>query len=661
MNLLRALAAVTFLVPALSLLSFGPVHGQGIPAGSQASAYAKQLELHGVSIQATSGVDDEYLYIAAMVYEHMTSRSVPYDLRELHRQSGFRILLLTEDEKFGDLPDYPDDDDELEQAGGLGGSIGEFYIGVRVGSPHTLVHELGHGIYHSAIQFQETGGARDEEGWYEERVESELGLGLDEAVEKYGEEEIHEVLLAPAGTFSADLAVAWRNAVANGLWEDEYAGSEPNEYWAEGVAFWFRAYETDADDPRAYLAERDPMLHALCATIFPDTNWTPADAKTSGDAGVHFSDDSEARWQLGDPVRFDDVFSALDRDGNGELNPFEAAEAMLMIGAEADQDSDGVLAQSEWRSFFEERLRGDVEERIEVFEQFDFDGDGRLMLDQMPGELRAYASAADENGDGVLTLEELLAADLPDDGSFMLEGEVDDFLSEVDHDGDGSFELNDLPEPQRTEYTEDFREMDLDQDGFVTREELLELFRFEMEGAQFAVEGNVAVMTGVIGASTPGRVLELLLMHPNVDTIVMENVPGSMDDESNLRAAMMVYRAGLATHVPSGGEVASGGTDFFLAGKVRTAAPDALFGVHSWSGIEGDGADVPRDDPEHQKYLDFYRSVSIPAQFYWYTLEAAPADDIHWMTSSELVRYQVLTSKVPGESGEREYRGVDDD
>ncbi|MFT7670945.1 MAG: hypothetical protein ACI8X5_003658 [Planctomycetota bacterium] len=55
----------------------------------------------------------------------MTSRAEPYDMRALHRESGFRILLITPDERFTDLAEYPGEDKELNQAGGLGGCIGD--------------------------------------------------------------------------------------------------------------------------------------------------------------------------------------------------------------------------------------------------------------------------------------------------------------------------------------------------------------------------------------------------------------------------------------------------------------------------------------------------------------------------------------------------------
>ncbi|ANM32401.1 hypothetical protein ABI59_20840 [Acidobacteria bacterium Mor1] len=165
----------------------------------------------------------------------------------------------------------------------------------------------------------------------------------------------------------------------------------------------------------------------------------------------------------------------------------------------------------------------------------------------------------------------------------------------------------------------------------------------ELAGATFEVDGTLAEMTGVIGASTPGRVLELALEHPAVETIVMRTVPGSMDDESMLRAAAMVRRLGYDTHIPGDGEVASGGTDFFLAGVRRTVGTGARLGVHSWAGLDEEGADLPRDHPEHAKYLAYYRSVGIPDRFYWFTLEAAPADGIHWMTSEEIAEYGVLS------------------
>ena len=35
--------------------------------------------------------------------------------------------------------------------------------------------------------------------------------------------------------------------------------------------------------------------------------------------------------------------------------------------------------------------------------------------------------------------------------------------------------------------------------------------------------------------------------------------------------------------------------------------------------------------------------MGIAEDFYWFTLNAADADDIHWMTRTEMKRYKMLT------------------
>ena len=162
--------------------------------------------------------------------------------------------------------------------------------------------------------------------------------------------------------------------------------------------------------------------------------------------------------------------------------------------------------------------------------------------------------------------------------------------------------------------------------------------------ASFTVSGNQAIMSGAIDGSTPDEVQRLIDEHPEVTTIVMQNVEGSVNDEANLVAARLVRQHGLHTHVPADGEIAAGGVDFFLAGVERTAVSGAKLGVHSWATGDGTTGDqVPRDDPQHKLYLDYYAEMGIPADFYWFTLQAAPAEDIYFMTEAELVQYQMVT------------------
>lgn len=547
--------------------------------------YAIRREVHGIEIKATAGVDPGYVDLAEAVYLQMTAKQEPHDLRAMCAASGFKILLLTEGERFLDLPEYEGQGREIEYAGGLGGQIGEFFIGVRVGSPHVLVHELGHGLYHSGIQFAETGGATDEEAWYESRTQAVYDLDFESALEGYGEGKVHEVLLAEEGTFSAKLAAAWKNAHEAGIWRGTYAGSEPNEYWAEGVTMWFRAYSEVEGDTRAMLREKDRPLFELCASLFPDDAWSPEAALRALDLDIVFED--------GDASESADSLQAflglLDRNGDGKIGRYEGAEAMLWLTSEVDADGDDALDADE--------------------------------LEGLLGEV-----------------------DRPMNPRAELEAELREFLAEFDRDGDGALVSDELPDE---DMEAEFRHLDANGDGRVTEAELLALVEEEMQEASFEVAGTDARMSGVIGPSTPGRVLELVLEHPQVRRIVLDDVPGSMDDPSNLRAARMIHRLGIATHVHQRSEIASGGVDFFLAGTTRTIEKGARIGVHSWAGGGAtgrlEGSALPKDHPEHELFLSFYADIDVDEAFYWYTLEAAPADDIHWMTDEELTQYKLRT------------------
>jgi len=348
------------------------------------------------------------------------------------------------------------------------------------------------------------------------------------------------------------------------------------------------------------------------------------------------------------------LWEYLDRDGDGLVGPYEGAEAFLLLSQEADLDGDGSLGLEELSAQLARAHEDELAERRDFFEELDEDGDGELVLDELPDELAPWVGPADADGDGAIALDELLAADL-DDMRAMLEAEIAGFFDEADDDGDGSFSLADLPRRDRADFEQDFLRLDANSDGVLSLEELLALVEDELAGARFEVQGELALMNGVIGASTPGRVLELLLEHPRVHTLVLEEVPGSMDDEANLRAARYVRAHGLRTLVRADSEVSSGGVDFFLAGAVREVELGALLGVHSWGGPGGEGDQVPEDDPEHQLYLDFYEEMGTPAAFYWYTLRAASAHDIHWMTEEEIELYGVRTGSAaePGSGGER--------
>jgi hypothetical protein len=172
------------------------------------------------------------------------------------------------------------------------------------------------------------------------------------------------------------------------------------------------------------------------------------------------------------------------------------------------------------------------------------------------------------------------------------------------------------------------------------------------EAATFEVEGDSAFMYGVIDHTTPEVVQDLIDENPEVTRIVMVDVPGSDDDPANLAASRLVREHGMTTVVPSNGVIASGGVDFFTAGAHRIVEPCGKLGVHSWDEDGPDGGiilgnEVPRDHESHTMFLEFYREMGIPEDFYWFTLSAAPPQRIHWMSDEEILVYQLVTEAAP--------------
>jgi len=344
----------------------------------------------------------------------------------------------------------------------------------------------------------------------------------------------------------------------------------------------------------------------------------------------------------------DSLFDLLDLEGDGALGRYEAMAEWLKLVEEADLNDDGKVTRQELQKFQRERQSDQNEEYRDLLEEFDENEDRRLSVKELPEEFRGAARRADSDRDGFITAVEFGTVHItPRD---LMRGEVESMLEEVDQNGDGKISKDEVPR----EHLEDFYEADTSKNGEVTFDELLDWFAQEEASAQFSIKNDVANMTGVIDGTTPARVLELAIENPQVRMVVLQDVPGSIDDDACLFAGSLLRNFGFKTHVPSGGTIASGGVDFFLAGAERTVEAGSRIGVHSWGGPDGEGRDLPRDDEAHTMYLDFYREMGIPSDFYWFTLGAASEDDIHWMTQKELNRFRCTTKPAPKMGGQRD-------
>ncbi|KIC40015.1 alpha/beta hydrolase [Ruegeria sp. ANG-R] len=163
----------------------------------------------------------------------------------------------------------------------------------------------------------------------------------------------------------------------------------------------------------------------------------------------------------------------------------------------------------------------------------------------------------------------------------------------------------------------------------------------------FTAEGDQIVASGTIDHTTLSAFEEVMDENPGIKTLVLQNIEGSVDDDSNVVFSRVVREEGFDTVVPSDGLVASGGTDLFLAGNRRVLEPGACVGVHSWGGGGFVAAELPEGHPEHDRYLDYFEDIGVDPAFYWFTLEAASENEMHWMTSSEANRFDITTRAAP--------------
>jgi Ca2+-binding EF-hand superfamily protein len=341
------------------------------------------------------------------------------------------------------------------------------------------------------------------------------------------------------------------------------------------------------------------------------------------------------------------LLELLDLDRDGVVRPMEAADAIERLTA--DQRRSGLILNN--LNQLMKRIDQEMLDELQTWhEGLDLDGDGHVTLSEIDEEFGPLAATLDVDGDTRLSIDELSAIeDHPIDIFIRMEIEL-----EFKTYGAGDALIIEHVAASDAQFADMLADGDRNHDGRVTREELADIYREYDLPLAFDIDGTRAIAAGTIDISTPGRVMELIFNHPDVDTLVLQECLGSVDDDSNMLACQIIRHHGFTTIVPADGEVASGGVDLFLSGAKRLAEPGARFGVHSWGGVGESGVDMPRDHESHEMYLEFCRDMGIPKAFYWFTLEAADPDDIHWMTRKELDRFNCVTEWVQSPNDDQE-------
>lgn len=243
--------------PLLLFLSAGWAFGQTVstPVPEEvrktfalAEFYQKHLDARGLPIVSSGKVRDEALREAAWILDRVLEGRD--DIRKALAANKVRLVVMAVDEYTTDVPEHakltPKDYWD-RRARGLGPSpdapavsCGEENLlgfpGDHYAAENILIHEFAHAIH-------------------------QMGLNTVDP------------------TFDDRLRQAFGRAKGLGLWAKAYAGTNPAEYWAEGVQSWFgNNRENDAShnavNTRAELEAYDPGLAALCREVFGERAWT---------------------------------------------------------------------------------------------------------------------------------------------------------------------------------------------------------------------------------------------------------------------------------------------------------------------------------------------------------------------------------------------------
>ncbi|MCV2401877.1 alpha/beta hydrolase [Marinomonas sp. C2222] len=160
----------------------------------------------------------------------------------------------------------------------------------------------------------------------------------------------------------------------------------------------------------------------------------------------------------------------------------------------------------------------------------------------------------------------------------------------------------------------------------------------------FEVNENTAYLSGVLGDGLVEQLSALVRENPNITELVLVNVPGATNQQAVIDGARLIRRLGLNTRIATTGYVLSGGVDLFLGGVERRIGAGAGVGIHAWT----DGTQIKIDniadtDPVHGAYVNFYLEMGVSDRFYWFSLAAAPAERVYFLSPEEVYDFKLAT------------------
>lgn len=216
--------------------------------------YKKYMDVNGIPVCSSHRVPDSCFFAAYVTFKALTDM-LPENVMNSLREKGARVTIMARYEGTTDVPEHAflvrDTTMNWDlRARGLGGSLSlplsscaeENILGYQIDKYHAeniAIHEFAHTIHNVGISPVEPG-------------------------------------------FNAELQAALDAALAEGKYVNVYAGTNIEEYWAEGVQNWFNINaEVNKEfgdgkhnmiNTREEMKRYDPTLYNIIARYFPETD-----------------------------------------------------------------------------------------------------------------------------------------------------------------------------------------------------------------------------------------------------------------------------------------------------------------------------------------------------------------------------------------------------
>lgn len=224
--------------------------------------YTQYVPASGLPVLASDRVSSDALFAARDIIASMLAERP--DLAAWLAASDYRVAIMAENEAITDLPENrgwtrpgPDDPrltrcERKHYDARIGALSDRQYWNARV---------RGIGGKRAVAAEEDVLGLRSSRYWGETILVHEFAHG------------VHDAIRAVDPVLAREIDAAYRAALADRLWYQEYATTTVEEYWAEGTQFWFNSNRLavmdgtrvlNHEDLRAY----DPRLYRVLAKAY---------------------------------------------------------------------------------------------------------------------------------------------------------------------------------------------------------------------------------------------------------------------------------------------------------------------------------------------------------------------------------------------------------